>query len=145
LLFLERFKDVDYFEVKGVAEIENNEEKILDKIKSLSSYEKYKKRGKIAYPDLEFVVLCCTIKTPNDELTDIIHDNIIKISDNSRLLWIICEIGKSLQEQAHYSIHIPNYAEGYDLFFFNRDFDSINFYFIKKAKQIGNKFTPGIS
>ena len=145
LLFLERFYDESYFEVKGVAEVENNEKKILEKIKSLSSYEKHKKGERTAYPDLMFTVLCYTINIPNDEIIEKIYNNVVHISKNSNLLWIVCEIGKSLEEEARHNIHIPNFVRGSDLFFYYRNFASINFYFIRNGKKIGDIFTPGVT
>src|SRR4030065_964202 len=49
LMFLERFIESEYFEVKGIAEIENNEEKLSEKTNSLVSYENYSKQGGNVY------------------------------------------------------------------------------------------------
>ena len=147
LLFLELFEGREYYEVKGVAEVENNEEKFMDKIKSLASYEKYTRRGSIAYLNLEFAIFCYTLNTPNDDIPQKIYDKVIQISVSSALLWIVCEISKSLnnKDTVNYSIYMPNYVKRYDLFFYNRNFNSIIIYSIKKGKQIKNIIIPGMT
>ena len=144
ILFLEQFKGEEHYEVKGVAEVENNKNKFIKKIKSLTSYEEYTKRGSVAYPDLEFAIFCYTLATPNDALAQKVYSKILKVSQRSDLLWIVCEIGKCLsdKETVNYSIHMPNYVKGYNYFFYNRNFDSVILYFIKKAKQIGKIMVP---
>jgi hypothetical protein len=145
LLFLEQFKGFDYYEVKGVAEIENNEKKVMDKVKSLASYENYVKRGSKVYPNLEFAILCYTLNLPNDELAEKIYNRILEVSEDSSLLWIACEVGNSLRsdKEADYSICMPNYAKGADYFSYCRNFSSVVFYGIKNGKQIEDIFVPG--
>jgi hypothetical protein len=143
LLFLEQFQGFDYYEVKGVAEIENNEEKLTDKIKSLASYENYVKKGSKAYPNLQFAVLCYTLNVPNDELAQKIYDAIVEVSEDSSLLWIVCEIADSLRSEGEpYRIYMPNYVRGYDYFYYTRNFSSVILYTIKKGKQIGDITVP---
>jgi len=138
LLFLERFEGYDYYEVKGVAEIENNESKFMDKIKSLASYENYVKKGSAVYPNLEFAIFCYTLNLPNDELADRIYETLIDVSKNSKLLWIACEVGNSLREKGDVddSIFMPNYVKGYDCFYYYRRFSSVFLYSIKSGKQV---------
>lgn len=126
--------------------MENNETKIRDKIRSLVSYEKYSKQGLLAYPELEYAILCYTFDSPNDDLVEKINDEIFKVSENSNLLWIICEIGKTLcnKETVDYSIHIPNYVKGYELFFYYRNFNSVILYGMKNGKMIKEIIIPGI-
>jgi len=146
LLFLEQFQNEDYYEVKGVAEIENNEAKFNDKVSSLSSYEKYTKKGFNAYPDLEFAVFCYTLDTPNDVLANQVYDKVLEVSEGSELLWIVCEIGRSLTHgRPDYSIHMPNYVRGYDYFYYDRNFSSVIIYSIRKGKQIQDISVPGIN
>jgi len=144
ILFLAQPDKQDYHEVKGVAEVENSENKIISKIESLNSYEKHKKRGSLAYPDLEFAIMCYTLKTPNETLSAQVYSRIIQISKSSNILWIVCQIGKGLTdgETANYSVYMPDYVKGYDRFFYNRNFDSLFIYFIKKGKQIGEILVP---
>jgi hypothetical protein len=146
LLFLEQFQGFDYYEVKGVAEIENNENKFIDKVKSLASYENYVKRGSKVYPSLEFAILCHTLNLPNDELAEKIYGRILEVSEGSNLLWIICEIGSLLRDnkEADYSIFMPNYVKGVDCFFYFRNFGSVIFYSIKNGKQIEDIVVPSI-
>ncbi|MEM2507314.1 MAG: hypothetical protein QXF61_09760 [Nitrososphaeria archaeon] len=138
LLFLERFKGYDYYEVKGVAEVENNESKFMDKIKSLISYENYIKKGSAVYPNLEFAIFCYTLDIPNDELSDRIYETLIDLSRNSKLLWIACEVGNSLREKGDVddSIFMPNYIKGYDCFYYYRRFSSVVLYGIKNGKKV---------
>lgn len=144
LLFLERFEGFEYYEVKGVGEVENSHKKIMDKIDSLASYEKYTRQGSSAYPNLEFAILCCTLDVPNDELVEKIYDKVLQVSENSGLLWIICEISRPLsnREKHDYSIYMPNYVKGYDRFFYNRNFNSAILYFMKNAKQMQDVIIP---
>ena len=146
LLFLERLEGFDYYSVMGVAEIENNEDEIMGKIQSLVSYENYAKQGAKVYPDLQFAILCHTLNIPNDELAQKIYDKILRISEKSDLLWIVCEIGRSLgnKETIDYSINMPNYIKGYDLFYYYRNFNSVILYPMKNGKQIRNIIVPGI-
>lgn len=150
LLFLELPEDSDYYEVKGVAEVENNERKFMDKLKSLMSYENYVKQGLKAYPDLEFAILCYTLNIPNDELAHKIYSKIFEISQDSSLLWIACEIDidNSLRDEnkkeADYSIHMPNYVKGYDYFFYYRNFSSVILYGIKNGEQVGEIIIPNV-
>ena len=147
ILFLKQFEREEHYEVKGVAEVENSKKKIIYKIESLKSYEKYTRRGALAYPDLEFAILCYALATPNETLSDEIHSKILQVSKRSNLLWIVCEIGKGLynKETVNYSIHMPNYVKSADYFFYWRNFDSVILYFSKKGKQIGEIFVPGVS
>lgn len=145
LLFLEQFEGNDYYDVKGVAEVENDEKKFMDKIESLRSYEKYFKLGSRAYPNLSFAILCYTLNIPNDDLAQKVYDKILKASENSNLLWIACEIGNSLRENAEpdYSIFMPNYVKGAERFFYYRNFSSVILYGSKKGEQIGDIIAPG--
>lgn len=145
LLFLEQFEGNDYYDVKGVAEVENNEEKFIDKIESLQSYEKYVKIGSKAYPNLSFAILCYTLNLPNDDLPQKIYDKIREASEDSDMLWIACEIGNSLRASAEpdYSIFMPNYVKGTDRFFYNRNFSSVALYSVRKGEQIEDIIVPG--
>ena len=147
ILFLEQFEGEEHYEVKGVAEVENSEKKIIDKIESLKSYEKYTRRGALAYPDLEFAILCYALATPNETLSDEIYSKILQVSKRSNLLWIVCEIGKGLynKKTVNYTIHMPNYVKSADYFFYYRNFDSVILYFSKKSKRIGETFVPGVN
>ena len=118
----------------------------MDKIESLASYEKYTKRDSNVYPDLEFAIFCYTIDTPNQELAQKIYYRVLQVSGRSRLLWIVCEIGRSLsnRETANYSIHMPNYVKGSDRFFYYRNFNSVILYSIKNANQVQDIVVPGI-
>jgi len=144
LLFLERFEGSEYYEVKGIGEVENNQGKFMNKIDSLASYEKYTKQGSNVYPNLEFAILCYTLNIPNDELAQSIYDRVLQVSENSGLLWIVCEIGRSLssEERNSYSIYMPNFVKGYDRFSYCRNFSSAVLYFVKNAKQIQDVVIP---
>jgi hypothetical protein len=145
LQFLERFAGSEYYEVKGVQEVENNEDKIFEKIRSLASYEKYSKKGMKVYPDLEFAILNYKIDLPNDKLGEGIYDKIIAISSSSNLLWVVCELGKTLgaSDNPDYAIHMPNHVRGAEWFWYYRNFSSLLFYAVKIGKQIDNIVVPG--
>jgi hypothetical protein len=132
--------------VKGVAEIENNEQNFPDKLKSLSTYENYIKKGSNVYPDLEFAVFCYTLNAPNDELVEKVYNDVLHISENSNLLWITCEIANSLFEgrEPDYSIRMRNYVRDYDYFYRNRNFSSVILYGVKSGKQIQDIIIPGL-
>ena len=133
LLFLERFVEEEHYEVKGVAEIENNKNKIFEKINSLKSYEDYTRRGNNAYPDLEFAVLCFTLK--DIDYSEKIINKVYSISDRSNLLWIICQIN-NVSNSEKYSIHMPEYVKSYDYFYYTKNFDSLDLYYVKNGKKI---------
>jgi hypothetical protein len=145
LLFLEQFKGFDYYEVKGVAEVENDERRFMDKIKSLMSYENYFKKGSKVYPNLEFGVFCYTLHLPNEELAGKIYEKLVDVSNGSSLLWIACEVGKSLREKGDVndSIFMPNYVRGAECFFYYRRFSSVVLYSIKSGKQVQEFIIPG--
>ena len=147
LMFLERFKGSEYFEVKGIAEIENNEEKLSEKTNSLVSYENYSKQGCKVYPDLEFAILCYRLDIPNDALAQGIYNRIVEKSESSDLLWIVCEIARSLNKDGkpQYLIHMPGHVKGADSFWYYRNFSSVIFYCIKNGKQIEDIIVPGVS
>ena len=90
--------------------------------------------------------MCYSLKTPNETLSDQVYSKVLQISKRSNLLCVVCEIGRGLTngETVNYSVYMPNYVKGYDRFFYNRNFDSIVMYFIKKGKQIGEIFVPGV-
>lgn len=140
LLFLELFQGEDCYEVKGVAEVENNREKFTQKIRSLASFEKYTRRGIRAYPDMEFAAFCYTIDIPEDVLGQKIYDEIFDVCEESELLWIVCEIRRSLsREKPDYCIHMPERAR------YTRNFSAVVVYSLKKAKQVRNITGPGIT
>lgn len=133
ILFLERFQGDSHYQVKGVAEIENSADKIFDKIKSLSSYEKYTVRGYNVYPDLKFAVLCYTMDHENP-LREKIIQKIYLTSQSSNLLWITCTIYKRIKDDPEYLIHMPEYVKDADYFYYRKNFESVNIRYIKNGK-----------
>lgn len=144
LLFLERFEGFECYEVRGIGEVENSRRKFMHKIDSLASYEKYTRQGSNVYPNLEFAILCYTLDIPNDELAQSIYDRVLQVSENSGLLWIVCEIGRSLtnEERNSYCIYMPHFVKGCDRFSYCRNFSSAVLYFVKNAKQIQDVIIP---
>lgn len=147
LLFLEKFGRSFHYRVTGVAEIENIESKISEKMKTLQSYESYTKRGHNVYPDLEFAILCYTQNVPNDELVEKVYHETLRASCSSSLLWIVCELGNAAykEEELDYRIRMPNYVNGYDYFRYRRNLSSVFLYGIKKGKQVGGIMIPGLN
>lgn len=95
---------------------------------------------------MDFAILCYTLATPNEALSTEVYSKILQVSKQSSMLWIVCQIGEGLTDEktANYSIYMPNYVKGYDRFFYNRNFDSVILYFIKKGKQVGEILVPGV-
>lgn len=144
LLFLEQFEGIEPYEVKGVAEIENNEEKLMTKIDSLRSYETHKSGVEFDYPNLSFALFCYTLNLPNDDLTNRIWNRILEVSKDSHLLWVVCQIDSSSLENSErtYSVFMPNYVKGTACFFDRRNFCDIFIYGVKNGEQVTNFVFP---
>ena len=143
LLFLEK-KNAgapNLLNVVGVAEIENNREKFLEKLNSLRAYIDNKKK----YPDLEFALLSVSWyrdleKEQYEKTFEKVLQTLKDFSESSTQSWILHAIKyvKLTGEQAPYSIKIIDKAPGAESFFYtHRNLRGVEWLTFKNGEYSG--------
>jgi len=154
ILFVEELEaGSDYFEIIGVAEVENSESKFLEKLDNLSFYEQNeKKKHERKFPDLLFAILCIKVDADyqegnvvlkNVELINSLKRKMQKHSMKSRMCWVLYLL-RYMKHEDEYHLSVKNYVPGFLGFRYNYAFRGNEFFIYHKAKQIKhNSFLMG--
>ena len=147
LLFAEQARrDSYFFKVLGVAEVENNSSRFLEKLRALSLYEQlHKEREDRKFPDLKFNLLCCktTRKRVDQKVMDEadLIEKLVKESEmcsrNSDLRWILYFL-KYTRVETDYSFRVQDYVQGYQQFWYSSSFFGSEFYIHKDGKLLAH-------
>ncbi len=140
LMFAEFDEDNQYFKILGIAEVENNPKKYIEKIDSLSAYESVKSSdGALRFPDLEFAILATRweligrLRDKDRALWDSIENRILELSKKSNLIWIFYML-KLVKTKSDYLFNVPKY-EGFPKFNYYFPFvGTPNYVIIKKGE-----------
>lgn len=119
IMFLEQSPD-KIFEIKGVAEIENNirdnADKYLEKLETLKIYDEMTDK----FPNLDFVVLSTImVGDKNNTYLDFFSPLLKeakKYSKDSDLSWIIYALIVFENHKTPREFKVPNYIDGYETF-----------------------------
>lgn len=147
ILFCERDDRSKSYKVLGVAEVENNHHKYLDKLKSLNAYifAKGAKKKMEKFPDLKFVLLSTRLKTDKDgyatdlhfELYEDIKEKIIKYSLKSEVYWIYYQMKlKPHPDDSPDEMFDVDYLKNYDKFWYSHSFEDKPDYLIVRNGKI---------
>lgn len=136
LLFYQKSSKNDEYLAMGIAEVENNVNKFNSKINTLHAYEKYCKKGKRVYPDLEFAIFCYKIMEEDEKTSNDVEKWVMDISNKSDLLYLICEIPKTKNKELRSELYSPNNVKGADTYYYTRNIDGEKYYSVKRSKII---------
>lgn len=120
VLFLQESPITHTFHALGVAEIENNAKKWMEKLNTLKTYEEDQTR----YPDLKFALLCVSwyehFREEMNPQSEEVAKKMAESSKNSRIDWIlyILKYARLEKEEAPFAIRIPDYVKGSELFYY---------------------------
>lgn len=139
IMFLEQSAD-KIFEIKGVAEIENNsntdDDKYREKLNTLTLYDKSTEK----FPDLKFAILSALIvidknnTVAKDLFTPLLED-IRNHSKGSRLSWIIFILFQVPPTTEYQQVNIPH-KSGYDSTIFGRYMQEGAYAIFKEGKEL---------
>lgn len=146
LLFVDELEpDSDYFEVVGVAEVENGESKFFEKLENLSFYEQNgKSNEERKFPDLQFALLCSKAKAEyckgvvvvkDIELFDTVKRKMQEYSEKSSICWVLYLL-LYMKHEEKYNIIVKEYVRGYLGFYYNYAFSGSEFFTYYKGKQM---------
>ena len=137
ILFLEEVRGTNLFEVVGVAEVEDDKEKWIDKLQSLKAYGQNQKQ----FPDLKFALLCMSVYMNITIEKDIweLGKAVQNLSKNSRMDWILymLKYAKISKEETPWAIKITDYAKGSDSFFYtHRNLVGVEWIIIRNGESL---------
>lgn len=133
ILFCERDNRSKSFKALGVAEVENNPNKYLYKLKSLNAYIFAKgKNFEEKFPDLEFVLLSTRQQTDKEgyitdshfKLYEAIKEKIIEYSEKSDVYWIYYQMKlKSHPDESPDETFDIDYVKDVEKFWYKYSFE----------------------
>ncbi len=144
IMFLEQYSD-KVFEIKGVAEIENNikddENKYLEKLETLKLYDTDK------FPNIEFVILSTImVIDKNNKTLNFFSPLLEKAKDYSKdssLSWIIYILTVFENHKTPRKFNVPNYIDGYETYVSYYEYENQGAYAIfQEGKEIKKENWP---
>ena len=147
LLFTEQARiGAEFHKILGVAEIENNSSKFLERLRVLSLYEQTNREREVRkFPDLKFCVLCCRTRMILDDQevmrarkTKLIEELLRKskiYSRDSEMHWVLYLL-KYGEVEVDHSFRVKDYAAGYPRFWYSYSFLGSEFYIHKDGELL---------
>lgn len=133
IMFLEKSLD-NFFEIKGIAEIENNinddENKYLEKLETLKIYDEMTEK----FPDLKFVILSTIMVIDNknsylDYFTELLEET-KKYSKDSCIYWIIYIIKIIENRKDPREFNVSDKVKGYPRYAWYHEYENQGAYVI---------------
>lgn len=146
IMFLQKAND-NIFEIKGVAEIENNieckQDKYLEKLECLKIYDELEDK----FPDLEFVILSTIMGIDkNDEFIDFFTPLLKKVKEYSKesdLYWVIFILEVIDNRRTPREFHAPEYYKNSITYvWFNEYYKEGAYVILKSGEEIAKVNWP---